>query len=145
MKALTICQPYPHLILLPRTNPHHKRVENRTWPLRHRGELVIHAGKSRDWYHPEGLTDYGIREQDMVFGAIVGVARVVNVLHISSLPRLRGTSQEWLCHHPHTEGPYCIVLDRVRRLAKPIPWKGAQGLFDIPDDVIAAAELVEVD
>ena len=44
MKALTICQPYPHLIMLGE-----KPVENRTWATSYRGPLAIHAGKSRQW------------------------------------------------------------------------------------------------
>ena len=41
MKAITISQPWAHLIVRGE-----KRVENRTWPTEHRGPLAIHAGKS---------------------------------------------------------------------------------------------------
>lgn len=151
MKALTICQPYPHLILLPRSDPRHKRIENRTWPLRHRGKLVIHAGKSRQWLDADTLDEYGIREDDMAFGAIVGVATVTDCVPIEAVRRFAShglgmrTGLRWLCTHPHASGPWCIVLDHVRRLQTPIPYRGAQGLFDVPDDLIAAAELVAVD
>src|SRR3546814_4442712 len=78
MKALTICQPYAELILLGL-----KRVENRSKPTRHRGPLLIHAGKSRDWLRIvpqpptyEGCPDMsydrtsGLYLADMDFGAI---------------------------------------------------------------------------
>src|SRR3546814_21116370 len=80
MKALTICQPYAELILLGL-----KRVENRSKPTRHRGPLLIHAGKSRDWLRivPQPPTyegcpamsydrTSGLYRADMDFGAIVG-------------------------------------------------------------------------
>lgn len=43
MKALSILQPWPWLIL-------HawKDIENRTWPTRFRGRFLIHAGKGYD-------------------------------------------------------------------------------------------------
>lgn len=39
----------------------------------------------------------------------------------------------------YTPGRFMIRAENPRRFAKPIPWRGAQGLFDVPDDVIAAA------
>ncbi|WP_331281766.1 ASCH domain-containing protein [Paenibacillus sp. FSL H7-0357] len=43
MKAVTIIQPWATLIELGE-----KRFENRRWVTKHRGELVIHAGKKVD-------------------------------------------------------------------------------------------------
>lgn len=151
MKALTICQPYAHLILQPRGQAWHKRVENRSWPLRYRGELVIHAGKSRAWYDEAVLASYGLREHALVFGAIVGVATVVDCIAADRIhqagragaglaPRLR-----WLSGHVHVQGPWCIVLANVRRLRTAIPYRGAQGLFEVPGDLFGEADLVAVD
>jgi hypothetical protein len=44
MKALTICQPFAHLIATGQ-----KIVENRVWSTSYRGMVATHAGKSRDW------------------------------------------------------------------------------------------------
>ena len=60
MRCLTICIPYPSLIMLPDDHPHKKRVENRTWQTSYRGPLLIHSGRNRQWegtYDPavEGL------------------------------------------------------------------------------------------
>lgn len=126
MKALTICQPYAHLILTGE-----KRVENRTWPTRYRGPLLIHAGKSLEWMGGETPT------QDMAFGALVGMAQLVDCVHIDTIES-RAVQQRhpWLYDHAHTEGTWCWVLDRVQRLERPIPWKGAQGLWDAPDHLV---------
>lgn len=132
MKALTICQPYPHLIVRGE-----KRVENREWPTSYRGRLLIHAGKSREWL---GLGDELLFEQagdPLVFGAVVGEASLVDVLPIDRI--MRGeydAAHPWLRWHKHTIGPWCWVLSDVIRYAKPVPWKGAQGLWDFPDGAL---------
>lgn len=132
MKALTICQPYAHLIVRGT-----KRVENRKWPTRYRGPLAIHAGKSRDWLHGDEASHLSEAGDPLAFGAVVGTATLVDVLHISQIERGECDSHyPWLREHAHTEGPWCWVLHDVRRLA-PIPWRGAQGLWNLPDAVLA--------
>jgi hypothetical protein len=133
-KCLTICQPYAHLIA-----SGVKRVENRTWPTDYRGPLLIHAGKSREWYDAETLAEYGLAESDLTFGAIVAVAELADCLNFTAAmcsPAVRDRFP-WLGSHEHTEGPVCWVLENVRRLARPIPYPGARKLFDVPADVLA--------
>lgn len=45
MKALTVQQPYAHLIALPDDHPDAKRVENRVWATSYVDPVAIHAGK----------------------------------------------------------------------------------------------------
>lgn len=121
-KALTICQPYAHLIMTGE-----KRVENRTWPTRYRGTLVIHAGKSKDWLD----THNGEVPADMPFGAIVGYVRLVDCVRVDAdLPQ----RLQWLRDHEHAHGPWCWVLKFPKRLSIPIPYRGAQGIFSVPDN-----------
>lgn len=145
MKALTICQPYAHLCIHGDAQGELKRVENRSWHTAHRGPLYIHAGKSREWLsEDEGYelsgSNYGIRVADMVFGAIIGQAQVIDCVHIGCVDgdfcthgRNRcpvRTQHPWLADHVHAEGPYCWVLADAKPLG-PWPWKGAQGLWSI--------------
>lgn len=146
MKALTICQPYAHLIMLPDTHPRHKRVENRTWATNHRGLLYIHAGKSRDWIDMEDGRDatYDIKVSDMKFGAVIGVAKLLDCLLADSIHKGAYDRQyPWLRKHEHVEGPWCWILERPVPIG-PWPYTGAQGLFEINDeqlDRIATAEI----
>ena len=71
MKALTICQPYATLIVRGE-----KLVENREWPTRYRGRLLIHAGKSRQWLDDEDEAEFAELGDPLVFGAVVGEARL---------------------------------------------------------------------
>jgi len=136
MKALTICQPYAHLIMI-----NVKPVENRTWYTHYRGPLAIHAGKSKEWMgEKNGHDNYGITLTQMAFGAVIAQAELVDCLQIE---RVHAGDYDrrypWLRDHEHAKGPWCWVLEGIRPLAKPIPWKGAQGLwqFDFPEVLCA--------
>ena len=134
MKALTICQPYAQLIVRGE-----KRVENREWPTRYRGPLAIHAGVSREWLQPEDLVAFELLHDPLVFGAVVGVANLVACLHIEAITLAKVEKRfPWIRDHEHTNGTWCWVLEDVRRF-DPIPWKGAQRLWTLPEGIVPAA------
>lgn len=138
MKAITVCQPYAELIArvgadgLPV-----KPLENRVWFTSYRGPLLIHAGKSRGWL--DDCEAYGIDSSTLTFSAIVAAVDLVACLSVhafSSWPA------RWnhLRRHQHANGPYCLVLENLRRLPTPVPCGGAQRLWVPEPDVIAAVE-----
>jgi len=132
MKALTICQPYAALIVRGE-----KLVENREWPTNYRGRLLIHAGKSRQWLDDEDEREFAKRGDPLAFGAVVGEAMLADVLHIDHIQNGNYDAKyPWLREHMHAHGTWCWVLQDVQRYAHPVPWKGAQGLWDFPDDVL---------
>jgi len=129
MKAITVCQPYPWLMLQPESDPRHKRVENRNWATNYRGDLAIHAGISQGWLSTyTGLEPY--ESDQLIFGAVVGIVRVVACWKIEEIERFVGGPFLWVKHHQHTQGPFCWVFDRVRALKYPQPCKGAMGLWE---------------
>lgn len=128
MKALTICQPYAELIARG-----DKPIENRTWATPYRGPLAIHAGKSLQWFDPEAdLRLYGLRKGDLVLGAVVALAELVACLHVD-----QAWPGRWrhLKDHEHANGPWCWILENVRRVDTPISARGAQGLWDFHNEV----------
>ncbi|HEY1066885.1 MAG TPA: ASCH domain-containing protein [Pirellulales bacterium] len=146
MKCLTICQPYAHLIITPADemppSAPVKLVENRTWETPYRGPLLIHAGKNRDFLSlsDDGTLelDYHLPAEELVFGAIVGVVELHACVPIAQI-RDGDVPFDfaWLPDHAHAFGPICWVLQNPRRFAVPIPYRGAQGLFDVPDEIVA--------
>jgi hypothetical protein len=136
MKTITICNPYPSLIFLPATDPRWKGVENRTWETLYRGPLLIHAGKSRQWLEGD---NYGIPLTKMVFGAIVGIVEVVDCFHAMLSRAASEKRHPWLAGHQHVEGPFCHVYGSARKFAEPIPYRGAQGMFNVPDELVREA------
>jgi hypothetical protein len=146
MKAITVCQPYAHLILLPDSHPDFKRTENRMWHTGYTGPLLIHAGKSRSWLETDdddpslvAFCDEPVRVADLVFGAIVGVVDQVGCWPAAALRAGMVRGLEWLKGHSHIEGPMCHVYLNPRRFETPVPYKGSQGFFDVPDAVVAEA------
>lgn len=132
MKAITVCQPYAHLLALPATHPDAKPMENRTWFTSYRGPLIIHAGKSRDWLAPEDIATY----PEMVFGAAVALVDLVDCVSVERLPdHLRG--------HKHANGPFCLLTANVRALPVPIQCRGAQGLW-YPEPSLVTAVLAQL-
>lgn len=136
MKALTICQPYAHLIIIG-----DKRVENREWYTGYRGLLAVHAGKSRSWLN--GATDadliaaYG---ESPSFGALVGTVMLLDCLHIDRIENGEYDGQyPWLRDHAHTSGTWCWVVGEPKRLAQPVNYRGERRLFEVPDQLLLAA------
>lgn len=124
MKALTIWQPWASLIMgnVPLSQAAKgqgfilpKNVENRGWNCRYRGPLLIHAGKriDKDWIW---LVVPGLQ---LPTGMLLGTVEVVGCV--------RDSDSRW-----GAEGQYHIRLSNPKALARPIPYKGAQGLFEVP-------------
>lgn len=139
MRALTILQPHAYFIVgdpkeLAAIKLHDgsplgpKRVENRGRYCSYRGELLIHAGVSRNWYTRDwqDLVD----ADRLVFGAIVGVVELVECASLMDDHEAIRKFWPWVLKHPHTFGPQCLILDKVRRFRNPVPWLGEQGLWN---------------
>lgn len=122
MPCLSVWQPWPWCIMHAG-----KDVENRTWgpPKGLRGQwLAIHASKTceeLDQARDSILRNLGIvvpRREELAFGAIVCVVRVVDWSH-------RSTSKWASPGFVHWE------LRAVRPLQTPVAYRGSQGIFQI--------------
>ena len=132
MKALTIKQPWASLIM-----EFGKDVDNRTWKTNYRGPLVIHAGKQFDCSAapmrlrlPTGarwMDGDKMKAQSPYFpaGSCLGIADVVECTMIQTSP--------W-----HDTGLWGWYLANVRPFPQPVPYKGTQGLWNIPDEEVDA-------
>jgi hypothetical protein len=123
MKALTLHPPWAWAIAHAGKN-----VENRTWATNYRGPLAIHAGLSTasDRACLAWLDRLQIEPpRQWPRGAIVAVAELVGVHLIEDMDPFNRWAQ----------GPVCWCLENVRALAQPIPFKGVQGLWNVPVDV----------
>lgn len=131
MKALTVCQPWAWAIV---HGP--KTVENRSWATNYRGPLLIHAGKSRRFlqagiYEIAAMENVELEPSDLPFGAIVGICDLVDCVWISEVYGDWAGPAERLTSNQYTTGPFAWVLAARRKFTEPIPWRGAQGLFDV--------------
>jgi hypothetical protein len=138
MKALTLKHPWPWAICVLG-----KRIENRTWrPGRQLpvGEwFAIHGGKwpvsrSDEENVYEEVYDLAIDHgPDLDFEDIYADARRHSGM--VAVCRFGGVVTE--STDPWFEGPVGWRLDGLVVLPEPVPCKGAQGLWEIPEDVLS--------
>ena len=124
MKCLSIRQPWAWLITHPEIliacEYPPKDAENRTWPTRYRGPLLIHAGKAldREGWHWVRQTFPALRLPERFdMGGIVGECNLTDCV-------------EEAPGNPWFFGPYGFVL----RDARPLPFresKGQLGFFEV--------------
>ena len=136
MRALTIHQPWASAIALGT-----KKIEMRSWATRYRGPLLIHAGRKK--LSPEGIALAGVEKMlgrfnaDRIpFGALIAIAELVDC---------QPTEELALTRHPiegywgdFSPGRFGLILKDVRAFAEPIGYRGSQGLFNVPTEVVAA-------
>ena len=135
MRAITVRQPHAWAII-------HggKDVENRSRNIAgsYRGPVAIHAGLAK--FEQGGMSSEAHRRAhgsevgtEIVFGALIGVVDLVEV-HDGNECNAGWLCSLWAMHdHQH------LVLSNPRPLAKPISYKGALGLWTLPDGVIPEA------
>ncbi len=159
MKALTLWQPWASAIATGA-----KTIETRHWSTSYRGQLAIHAARRKFkyelieigcwgyWCAALGITMGSRYLGDILpFGAIVAVCTLVDCKSTESF-----TQGELDTHHypPFVTAPTSIytwtermmgdfslgrfgwVLRDIKPLPEPIPYRGQQGLFQIPDEEI---------
>lgn len=117
MKCLSVRQPWAWLLV-----NGYKDCENRTWTTRHRGPLLIHAGKAFDdaGYAWVAYTFPEIKLPEMgsfSLGCIVGRVIVLGMVC-------------WY-ESPWFEGPWCWLVNEAVSFTQPTPYRGALKLFDV--------------
>ncbi len=158
MKALSLWQPWASAIATGA-----KRIETRSWPTSYRGPLAIHAAKrcvkselveldtDPNWaaalrWNPKIER---LPWERLPFGAIVCVAELVDCRPTGSFSMEELHTRRT---HPGAEGlgwwveamlgdfypgRWGWVLEDVRTLPDPIPFRGERGLFEVPAELVA--------
>jgi len=160
MKTITIKQPWASLIIEPDLdNPGFgiKPIENRTWPTKFRGRVLVHAA-AKPWiwqkvlnYLTEPLkslfAQYGFKGswlRNLPVGAIIGSVEIVDcVTNHSSIwaERAKGDpSYEYIHGEKEVIKPiYNWVLANPIKFPEPIPCKGKLSFWDYPN-ILAGPE-----
>lgn len=157
MRAISIWQPWASAIAVGA-----KCIETRSWATKHRGLLAIHASKrlvkselvalerTDLWQAVFATSNYAVDFLRMPLGAVVATANLVdcvpyNRLDINALSERKAHSGQpsyphWTERRLGNYGPgrYGWCLENVTPI-KPIPYRGEQGLFTIPDHIFEGA------
>ena len=134
MRCISLWQPWASAVALGL-----KTIETRHWSTRYSGPLAIHAAKRWTADVREDAATlaaaYDARLATPPLGVIVAVARLVRCEQTERI-LARGISPMEEDFGNYGPGRFGWILDDVRAFATPIPFRGAQGLFDVPDDLI---------
>lgn len=107
MKALSIKNPFGHLIILGL-----KTREHRTWNTKYRGRFLIHASEQED---KDFIREYGFKENSLPKSALIGFATLINTEQVAT--------KKW-----------AFILKDIHRFPKPVPHKGALNFFEVDVD-----------
>lgn len=132
MKALSLWQPWATAIAVSVNT-----IETRHWSTRYRGPLLIHAAKHRDPMQREFTeSEQAIGRLPMIipFGAIVAICELVDVRPTHALGRKVSATER--LYGDYAPGRFGWLLDNVRAFDEPIPYRGRQALFDVPDEMV---------
>ena len=125
MKALSLTQPWATLVVTGA-----KRFETRSWTTTYRGPLLIHAAKGlRVGARRFSIEALGKAPEEFVRGAIIGRVVLKNVYRTEELASTL-TALERL-YGDYTPGRWAWELEEAVRLAQPVPYRGALGLFEV--------------
>lgn len=111
MKCLTIREPWATAI-----QSLGKNVENRSWPTRFRGRILIHASKKIDF---DACRQLDVDPAECTTGAMVGSVEIIDCV--------RDSNSFWA--DPNF---YHWILARPEKFRNPIPCRGHLSLWEFP-------------
>ena len=162
VKALTLHQPWASLVALPV-----KRIETRSWSTKYRGRLYIHAARSApatflflptvvpalvvpitdhaDIGDPECIVAHDDGTLDHCIPTHAPPPGPSNIVHLDAPEISDGVHliRDITDQRPYgdfTPGRFAWLLEDVRPVDPPVPCRGRQGLWTVPDDVLAQIE-----
>lgn len=158
MKAITLWQPWASFLVVPLSQPERpKKHETRPRNILYRGPLAIHSAKREPkWVRDLFLTDDNFRAAlrkylaenascqlhlSEIFDALPRgqILGRVNVVDSYPTEKANVVGFDWLLGD-FSPGRHAILTMLPQRLITPVPWRGAQGQWNLPDHVLRSQE-----
>lgn len=140
MKAISLWQPWASLWCVGR-----KIHETRHWRCAHRGWTVVHAAKrfEKKSVESDAALSAILRDEfgghwamDLPTGALIGIVKIVDCV---STQQLFGDAADGVddrvCGN-FESGRFAWKAESFDLFPKPIPYRGQQGFFNVPDHII---------
>jgi hypothetical protein len=139
MKAISLWQPWASLWCSNR-----KVHETRHWRCRHRGWLLVHAAKrfEKNFQLDDPLRlilddEFGRHwATDLPAGALIGMVNVIDCLPTQTLFGGTAASGDDRECGDFGSGRFAWKRGEFRLFEQPVPYRGRQGIFNVPDDLI---------
>ncbi len=134
MKALSLTQPWAELVAIGA-----KRIETRSWSTSYRGQLAIHAAKgfpgwAKDFSRCIRLSVLFGPQYEYPRGVVLATCRLIACVRteelLSKSVYAPDMSEQEQMFGDYSEGRWGWMLADIKPLSKPIPAKGALGLWD---------------
>lgn len=127
MKAISIQEPYASLIAYG-----YKKIETRSWATKYRGEILIHASKSKKYLQSikdENILDL-IKKINLSHGKIICKATIVDCIKMDDkfISEIK-TKPEYILGI-YEIGRYAWVLENIQLLTCPIEVKGKLNIWE---------------
>ena len=138
MKAISLLQPWASLLVMGV-----KTMETRNWGTKYRGEILIHASQgkageifSKENYFKKYIPDF----KKLPFGAIIGVATIIDVVKIESLHMadelLNRLTMEEKAFGDYSSGRFAWILEDHKQFKIPIPARGTLSIWEYPGEIM---------
>ncbi len=142
MRGFTLWEPWASLMAFG-----YKKNETRSWRTHYRGPLVIHASKNTRHargigalLNAAGLTlvpdDFPSTESAFPFGKVVAVVNLIDCIPTEAAEARGLTQMERACGD-YSPGRFAWLTSGLRRIENPIPWKGSQGFWKVPPELVS--------
>lgn len=128
MKVLSLTEPFATLI-----KEKNKLIETRSWKTSYRGELYIHASKTKiskkDLNNKELMK--WIENKPMNYGYIICKCKLVDCLYMTKdfISQIKQNKKEYICGE-YEVGRYAWILEDIKPLETPIEAKGKLGIWN---------------
>ncbi len=130
MKVISLREPFATLI-----KEKKKRIETRSWKTNYRGELYIHASKTKmikeDINNTKLMNLVG--DSSLNYGYIICKCNLVDCIYMDKefVEKMKDNEQEYICGI-YAEGRYAWILEDIEIIDK-IPAKGQLNIWNYLD------------
>lgn len=128
MKVLTIQEPYATFIMQGT-----KKIETRSWKTNYRGEIYIHAGKSKSFLK-KIKNDKVLKLLENInlnYGNIICKAELVDCIYMTEefIEKIKSENNYEYILGEYEVGRYAWILKNIQALDKKIPAKGKLNIW----------------
>ncbi len=145
MKAISLWQPWASAMARGV-----KTIETRHWETKYRGPLAIHAAKKHDAEVRDAIETLlplaKFLEEELPYGAVIATCRLVDCVQMKPyrLGRLGLLPDQYKgmltdlesAFGNYEDSRWAWITEDMIALPTPIPFRGAQGFFDVPGELL---------
>jgi activating signal cointegrator 1 len=124
VRAISLHQPWATLVAR-----RLKQFETRHWATTYRGPLAIHAARRWDLSQREAARLWRLTESELPFGSVIAVCVLADCYPTSRVPAAERVYGDFAA------GRFAWRLEAAVSI-EPIPFKGLQQFFDVPDQLL---------